>query len=146
MNPYIFRCFWDRVIFHSLISESILYLRELFASFSQLLTGNWSWQDDESVPGALYSIMLSPIARKEPEVRRQGTWRDFTLTFERWKEWLGISVGLGSAAIHLSKRWWIQPEGKSWNVFRSLYRRGYNAGSLCDRLYSLPCCASYSTI
>lgn len=67
-----------------------VYFREFFTT----LTLNWSWQGEEPVPGALYSIMLSQVARKEPEVRRQGTWRDFTLTFERWKKWLRISEGL----------------------------------------------------
>ena len=51
-------------------------------------------QGDESVPGALYSIMLSPVARKEPEVMRQGTWKYITLTFKRWKESFAIWSGL----------------------------------------------------
>lgn len=135
-NPYICRCFWDTAIFHSFISES----------FSQPPTWNWSWQSEEPVPGVLYSIMLSLGARKEPEVRRRGTWRDFTLTFERWKEWLGISEGLAAPPSVFQTGDGFSLKERAEMSGERLDCRGFDAWSLCDRQYSLPRCASYSTI
>lgn len=71
------------------------------ATFVQPLTWHWSWQTEEPVPGAIYSRMLSPVARKEPKVDWQGPLRDYALTFERSKEWLGI---FRRAAYRLSKK------------------------------------------